>query len=187
MPMLEIRRHSKRDGEQAVHLSQAGVELARWAGTLMGPFEVVAASVAPRTRETAIAMGFAVTVEIPTLPNISEFMVESQQAAREPGGPFTKLARLIERPGPSVVIRCRHCAAYSRALAAQWRHLMTTLGPGDAALVIGHGGHLECGLIALFPEEDHESWGPMFDYMEGARIHYDSSAGHFHDVEIVRM
>lgn len=179
MPMLEIRRHSKRDGEQAVHLSQAGVELARWAGTLMGPFEVVAASVAPRTRETAIAMGFAVTVEIPTLPNISEFMVESQQAARETGGPFTKLARLIERPG---VVQ-----DYSRALTAQWRHLMTTLGPGDAALVIGHGGHLECGLVALFPDEDHDSWGPMFDYMEGARIHYDSGAGHFHDVEIVRM
>jgi hypothetical protein len=179
MPMLEIRRHSKRDGDQAVHLSQAGVELARWAGTLMGPFEVVAASVAPRTRETAIAMGFAVTVEIPTLQNVGEFMAESQQASREVGEPFTRLARLVNRRGA--------VHDYSHALAAQWRHLMTPLNPGDAALVIGHGGHLECGLIALFPDADHDSWGPLFDYMEGARIHYDSSAGRFHDVEIVRM
>ncbi len=179
MPMLEIRRHSKRDGDQAVHLSQAGVELARWAGTLMGPFEVVAASVAPRTRETAIAMGFAVTVEIPTLPQVSEFMVESRQAAHDVGGPFTRLARLVK--GHGVVHE------YSHALVEQWRHLMTPLGPGDAALVIGHGGHLECGLVAMFPDADHDAWGPMFDYMEGARIHYDGSAGLFHDVEIVRI
>ncbi len=68
MPMLEIRRHSKRNGDEAVHLSQEGVELARWSGTLMGPFEIVATSVAPRARETAIAMGFAVTLELPDPP-----------------------------------------------------------------------------------------------------------------------
>ena len=179
MPMLEIRRHSKRDGEEAVHLSQAGVELARWAGTLMGPFEVVAASVAPRTRETAIAMGFAVSLELPTLQNVSEFMTESQKASHDIGAPFTRLARLVNRRGP--------VHDYSHGLAAQWQHLMAPLGPGDAALVIGHGGHLECGLIALFPEADHDSWGPLFDYMEGARVHFDSAAGRFHDVEIVRM
>lgn len=179
MPMLEIRRHSKRIGSEDVHLSQEGVKLARWAGTLMGPFEVVAASVAPRTRETAIAMGFAVSVELPTLQQVSEFMIESQRATHEVGAPFTRLARLVNQRGA--------VHDYSHALAAQWSHLMAPLGPGDAALVIGHGGHLECGLIALFPEADHDSWGPLFDYMEGARIHYDSGAGRFHDVEIVRM
>ncbi|GAB3660559.1 histidine phosphatase family protein [Glycomyces tarimensis] len=179
MPMLEIRRHSKRDGDEAVHLSQEGVELARWAGTLMGPFQIVAASVAPRARETAIAMGFAVNLELPTLKNIEGFMTESQQADREVGAPFTRLARLVNRRGA--------VHDYSHALAGQWQHLMGSIGPGDAALVIGHGGHLECGLIALFPEADHDSWGAMFDYMEGARIHFDSAAGRFHDVELVRM
>lgn len=179
MPMLEIRRHSKRDGDEAVHLSQEGVELARWAGTLMGPFEVVASSIAPRARETAIAMGFAVTLELPVLKNVNDFLVESQSAAQDVGAPFTRLARLVNRRGA--------VHDYSHAMARQWQELMAPLGPGDAALVIGHGGHLECSLISLFPDADHDSWGGLFDYMEGARLHFDGGAGRFHDLELVRM
>ena len=179
MPMLEIRRHSKRENAEAVHLSQEGVELARWAGTLLGPFEVVACSVAPRTRETAIAMGFAVTAELATLPTVREFMVESAQATQISGEPFTRLSRLVKRPG---TVR-----DYSLSLARQWHDLMTPLGPGDAALVIGHGGHLECALVALFPEADHDQWGALFGHMEGARLHFDSDAARFHDVELIRM
>ncbi|WP_157930476.1 histidine phosphatase family protein [Glycomyces xiaoerkulensis] len=179
MPMLEIRRHSKRDSPEAVHLSQAGVELARWAGTMLGPFETVACSVAPRTRETAIAMGFAADRELATLPNIRQFMAESAAAADDVGAPFTRLARLVGRPGP--------VQDYSKAMAAQWQDLMVPLGPGDAALVIGHGGHMECALVSLFPEADHDRWGALFGYMEGARLHFDSEAARFHDVDMVRM
>lgn len=179
MPMLEIRRHSKRNGDEAVHLSQEGVELARWSGTLMGPFQVVATSVAPRARETAIAMGFAVTVELPTLPNVNDFLKESQAAAYDVGAPFTRLARLTGRRGSAV-------SEYSHGLGRQWSELMAPLGAGDAGLVIGHGGHLECALTALFPDAEHDEWGALFDYMEGARLHYDSSAGRFHDIEFVR-
>ncbi|MEU6861426.1 hypothetical protein AB0B28_21435 [Glycomyces sp. NPDC046736] len=179
MPMLEIRRHSKRNGDEAVHLSQEGVELARWSGTLMGPFQVVATSVAPRARETAIAMGFAVTVELPTLANVNAFLQESQKVVAETGAPFTRLAKLVSRRGSAV-------SDYANALAAQWGELMSPLGPGDAGLVIGHGGHLESALVALFPDADHEEWGPLFGYMEGARLHYDTAARRFHDIEVVR-
>lgn len=179
MPMLEIRRHSKRDGDDAVHLSQEGVELARWSGTLMGPFEVVATSVAPRARETAIAMGFAVTTELPTLHNVNAFLQESQAASQDVGAPFTRLARLVHRRGTAV-------NDYSFALARQWAELMAPLGPGDAALVIGHGGHIECALTALFPEAAHDEWGALFGYMEGVRLHYDTAARRFHDIEFVR-
>jgi broad specificity phosphatase PhoE len=179
MPMLEIRRHSKRDGDEAVHLSQEGVELARWSGTLMGPFEVVATSVAPRARETAIAMGFAVTTELPTLHNVNAFLQESQAASQDVGAPFTRLARLVHRRGSAV-------CDYSFALARQWAELMAPLGPGDAGLVIGHGGHIECALVALFPEAAHDEWGALFGYMEGARLHYDTGARRFHDIEFVR-
>jgi len=179
MPMLEIRRHSKRSGDESVHLSQEGVELARWSGTLMGPFQIVAASVAPRTRETAIAMGFAVTVELPTVPNVDAFLRESQSASYDVGAPFTRLARLVNRRGSGV-------NAYAFALARQWGELMSPLGPGDAALVIGHGGHIECALVALFPEAEHDEWGALFGYMEGARLHYDTAARRFHDIEFVR-
>ncbi|WP_460544698.1 histidine phosphatase family protein [Glycomyces halotolerans] len=177
--MLEIRRHSKRDGAESVHLSQEGVELARWAGTLLGPFETVACSVAPRTRETAIAMGFAVTLELPTLPNIGQFMTESAAAAHDVGAPFTRLSRLVGRPG---AVR-----DYSLGMSQQWHQLMAPLGPGDAALVIGHGGHIECALVALFPDADHDEWGALFNYMEGARLHFDSGSERFHDIEMVRM
>ncbi|THV40148.1 hypothetical protein [Glycomyces buryatensis] len=180
MPMLEIRRHSKRSGDEAVHLSQEGVELARWAGTLMGPFEFVASSVAPRARETAIAMGFAVTTELPTLQNVNAFLAESQSAAYDVGAPFTRLARLVHRRGSAV-------CDYSYALAGQWSGLLAKLSPGDSGMIIGHGGHLECALIALFPDADYDEWGNLFDYMEGARLHYDSASGKFHDFEIVRM
>jgi broad specificity phosphatase PhoE len=179
MPMLEIRRHSKRNGDEAVHLSQEGVEMARWSGTLMGPFETVATSVAPRARETAIAMGFAVTLELPTLPNVNGFLQESQAATYDVGAPFTRLARLVNRRG-SVA------SDYAHALARQWSDLMAPLGPGDAALVIGHGGHIECGLVTLFPEANHDEWGALFGYMEGARLHYDAVARRFHDIEFVR-
>ena len=179
MPMLEIRRHSKRNGDEAVHLSQEGVELARWSGTLMGPFEVVATSVAPRARETAIAMGFAVTAELPTLPNVNAFLQESQSASYDVGAPFTRLARLVNRRGGAV-------SDYSHALGRQWGELMAPLGAGDAGLVIGHGGHIECALVALFPEAEHDEWGTLFGYMEGARLHYDTAARRFHDIEFVR-
>lgn len=64
---LEIRRHSLRKNTGGSQLSQAGVELARKLGDSMGPFAVVATSVVPRARETALAMGFAVDQEMVTL------------------------------------------------------------------------------------------------------------------------
>lgn len=178
MPMLEIRRHSKRDGDDAVHLSQEGVELARGAGMSMGPFEIVATSVAPRARETAIAMGFAVTFELPVLKNVNAFVAESASAVHSAGAPFTRMSRLANGFGAA--------RDYSHALAGQFKDLLVQLGPGDAALVIGHGGHLECALTAIFPEAEHESWGSLFGYLEGARLHFDSAAARFYDIEIVR-
>jgi hypothetical protein len=64
MRTIEIRRHSyTKQGEaqgHGSHLSADGVRLAREVGAQIGPFAYVAASVVPRTVETAIAMGFAV-------------------------------------------------------------------------------------------------------------------------------
>src|SRR5712692_7229290 len=60
----EVRRHTytKQGGARGrgSHVSQADVELARSIGASIGPFAYVAASLAPRTLETAVAMGFAV-------------------------------------------------------------------------------------------------------------------------------
>ena len=69
MKMLEIRRHSMRKEGGGSQLSQEGVSLARQLGTSLGPFALVVTSVLPRTRETAIAMGFAVDYELVMLPS----------------------------------------------------------------------------------------------------------------------
>jgi hypothetical protein len=64
MRYLQIRRHAfTKKGEQrghGSHLSHAGVELGRRIGDDLGPAAFVAASLAPRTLETALAMGYAV-------------------------------------------------------------------------------------------------------------------------------
>ncbi|TME27017.1 MAG: histidine phosphatase family protein [Chloroflexi bacterium] len=64
MRTLEVRRHAytKRGAARGrgSHLSQEGIEQARSIGVSMGPFGYVTASLAPRTLETAIALGYAV-------------------------------------------------------------------------------------------------------------------------------
>ena len=72
MTTLEIRRHSLRKNTGGSQLSQEGVDLARKLGESMGPFAVVATSVVPRARETALAMGFAVDQEVVTLSSDEE-------------------------------------------------------------------------------------------------------------------
>ena len=61
MKTIELRRHSFRKQGGGSQLSQQGVTYARHLGATMGPFAYVVTSVVPRARETAIAMGFAVT------------------------------------------------------------------------------------------------------------------------------
>ncbi|HEV8298679.1 MAG TPA: hypothetical protein VGQ20_15340, partial [Acidimicrobiales bacterium] len=62
--VLEVRRHSHtKQGEargRGSSLSRDGVALARVLGARTGPFAYVCTSQAPRTLETALAMGFSV-------------------------------------------------------------------------------------------------------------------------------
>jgi hypothetical protein len=67
MKTLEVRRHSLRKDGAGSQLSQEGVDLARRLGASTGPFARVVTSVVPRARETAIAMGFAVDLELVTM------------------------------------------------------------------------------------------------------------------------
>jgi broad specificity phosphatase PhoE len=174
---LEIRRHSLRKDTGGSQLSQEGVDLARKLGESMGPFAVVATSVVPRARETALAMGFAVDQEVVTLSSDEEGLhaesAESQWWLAE--HPFAALAALIGRGGASY--------RYAHAIAAVWRDLLTPLPADQAALVIGHSGDLEYGLVACFPHADHTRWGRPFDCCEGARLTYSNR---FCDVEFLR-
>jgi broad specificity phosphatase PhoE len=180
MRVLEVRRHSltKRDrgGSQ---LSQEGVDLAREIGESMGPFARVVATVSPRARETAIAMGFAVDFELVTLaldPEIYADVRNSPFWGIQGERFFGELADLVQRDGA--------LGRYAHSLAALWRDLLTPLQDGENVLVISHSGDLETPLVACFPRADHASWGRAFAPCEGARITFDD---HFVDVEFIRL
>jgi broad specificity phosphatase PhoE len=164
MRVLEVRRHSL--VKDHVHLSQAGVDLARRVGQTIGPFDLVYTSHITRTLETALAMGFAVTGQ----SDVPEAIVAEARA--EFGHherwswerPFEGFARLVQQGGAT--------ARLGRAQADAWRAIVRALPEGGRALVISHGSIIEVGLVACFPRHDHAAWGPPFDKCEGARLTY---------------
>lgn len=167
MKTLEIRRHSIRKSGGGSQLSQAGVEYARRLGASLGPFAQVVTSVVPRARETAIAMGFAVDYELVTLASDEDLYAESESSQWwVSSAPFSALAQLIAAQGATW--------RYGHALVALWRDILTGIPDGAAALVIGHSGDLEIGLVACFPHADHRTWGAPFGVCEGARLTFTS-------------
>ena len=180
MPTLEIRRHSLRKYTGGSQLSQAGVELAARVGQSMGDFAVVAASVVPRARETAVAMGYAVDFELVSLCSTENVYAELDTARLwESQHPFAAIAGLIAEGG------AYH--RYAHSLAAMWRDLLTPLADDERALVIGHSGELEIALTACLPEADHRLWGDKFGHCEGARISFEGGHRRFRTVEFLRV
>jgi broad specificity phosphatase PhoE len=176
---LEVRRHSLRKAGGGSQLSQAGVDFARRVGARIGPFDRVAGSVVARTRETAIAMGFAVDEELAPLISHEEAAAAFEAAAWSSAAqPFAALAALVA--GGGAVWR------YASGIAADWRDLVLAMPDGGAALVIGHSGELEAGLVACLPSADHAAWGAAFAPLEGARLTIDGDPPWFKTVEILR-
>ncbi|WP_152360850.1 phosphoglycerate mutase family protein [Microlunatus speluncae] len=177
MPTLEIRRHSLRKNTGGSQLSQEGVELARRIGATMGPYDVVATSVVPRARETAVAMGFAVDQEVVTLGRDPGLYAEAEAALPErTPNPFLALAAAIDLGGAYHL--------YAHSIAALWRDLMTPLAADQSALVVGHSGELEAALVACVPDADYAEWGGFFGCCEGARLTFTNR---FTEVEFLRL
>ena len=176
MKMLEIRRHSMRKEGGGSQLSQEGVSLARQLGTTLGPFALVVTSVLPRTRETAIAMGFAVDYELVMLPSDTAVYYEAETSRWwEATAPFAALAQLVAMYAAT--------ARHAHTIAGHWRDICTALPDGSSALLIGHSGDLEMGLIACLPTADYPAWGKPFAYCEGARLHFTN---HFTMLDLLR-
>lgn len=178
MSVLEIRRHSMRKNGGGSQLSQEGVGLARRLGAEMGPYELVAATVSPRSRETAIAMGFAVDHELVTL-TAGEGVYTATEESRwwQAERPFAELAKVIAGE--------QDYHHYAHAVAELWRDLLTPLAKDAAVLVIGHSGSLEAGLVAALPAADHTTWGGPFSHCEGARLTFEQ--GRFTGVDLIRL
>jgi broad specificity phosphatase PhoE len=65
-----------------------------------------------------------------------------------------------------------------------WTGVVEAVPDGAAALVIGHGGGIEPGLVACLPDADYESWGMPFGHCDGARLGFDD--GRFVSVQFRR-
>jgi broad specificity phosphatase PhoE len=179
MRWLEVRRHSltRKDAARGrgSALSAEGVALARLVGSTLGPFGYVVTSSSPRAVETAVAMGFAVddTVELPSGYVTGE--VEHHEQWRWPR-PYRTYAELIARPSG--------IAAVAEAHRRVWTSVVELVPAGAAALVVGHGGGIEPGLVACLPGADHGSWGAPLAHCDGARLGFD--AGRFVGVRFLR-
>ena len=172
MKTIEIRRHSIRS-QPGNHLNQSGVTLARLVGENLGPFDRVVTSPLPRALETAIAMGFAVDEQIELMSSYSD-SVEREISWPQP---FRAYARAV-KPGTAA-------GRYASQLAEYYQELAAYLAEGRAALVVNHGGVLELGIVASFPDANYEAWGKAVDYCEGARLFWE--AGTCVNAELLRV
>src|SRR6266511_926934 len=168
MRWLEVRRHSltRKDSARGrgSHLSAEGVALARLVGESLGPFASVVTSASPRAIETAVAMGFAVddTVELPSGYVPGE--VDRHEQWRWPR-PYRTYAELLGRGGG--------LATVAEAHRRIWTSVVAAVPDGAAALVVGHGGGIEPGLVACLPDADYQSWGGPFGHCDGARLSFN--------------
>jgi hypothetical protein len=142
MRWLEVRRHSltKKGSarDRGSHLSADGVALAPLVGE---------------------PLGFAVddTVELPWGHVSGE--VDHHDQWRWPR-PHRSYAELIGRGGGLASVAETHRRIWTSVVAA--------VPDGAAALVVGHGGGIEQGLVACLPDADHEWWGAPFGPCDGA-------------------
>ncbi len=165
MKSLELRRHStRRQGTE--HLSQEGVTLARQIGVSMGPFTRVICSPSSWTYETAIAMGYAVDEQYAPVPFTDE---EYQELDRIMPPESTFRERSYQMRTHPLGRR------YAEALKNQWEQVAVSLEEGEAALVITHGGYIDCSAVACLPSADHGAWGPNFGHCEGIRLEFDQT------------
>ena len=172
MKTIEIRRHSRRSIPGA-HLSQEGVTLARRIGEGLGPFERVVTSTLPRAFETAIAMGFAVNEQVELMSTYGDAV---EQEVPWPQS-FAAYAKAVKRD--------KSAGHYAKQLSRFYAQVADSLTENGAALVINHGGIVELGVVASFPDADYESWGEEVDYCEGARLFWHD--GKFVGAELLRI
>lgn len=156
---IEIRRHAERH-KPGHNLNPRGVARARNASARDRAFALVVATPIPRAVQTAVAMGHAVDEEDWTMATMGGAM----DAFPWQDG-FSAMQRAL-RADPVA-------AAYATHQRAQLRHWLGRVPPGEAALVVSHGGIAEIGIISLLGETDAGPLGASLDYCEGARLEID--------------
>lgn len=163
MRVIEHRRHSRRD-PGSVHLSSAGVELARRLGPTLGRFDRAVSSPKPRAIETVEALGFpldATIDELAILPDDAGLAMDAESPRT-----FADYVRLVGHH-PEMT-------RYAHRQAALMRSELEQVPEGGRLLMISHAGVLEFGAAACRPS-DARTWGATADVLEGVRLTLDRS------------
>lgn len=158
--LLEIRRHAERT-KPGQNLSRAGIDRARVAGASDLAFARIVTSPSPRAVQTAVAMGYPVDQEESVLQSFGSAV----SALIEWNVGFASWQRSVAE---SPVL-----TAFATTQAAIWRQVLTDILPGQAALIVTHGGMIESGVMAMAPACDWSLAGEALDYLEGVRLWFD--------------
>ena len=145
-------------------LSQDGVNLARYVGSTLGPYERIVTSALPRAIQTAVAMGFAVTETVETLGPIDERIVRKMRWPNDLDAISDILAQSPEY------------AALAESQASLWEEIAARLSNGGGGLIITHGAILELGVVASLGRSNQAIAGEAFAYCEGVRLYFGDHA-----------
>ena len=159
MKTLEVRRHTMRT-KPNLHISPAGIALAKWVGKSQTGFDYVVTSELERAIQTAQAMGHKV--------NHTEYDLGFLPAAifKHVGWPlpFLQMAKTIKHS---------QVAAYAQKQLSIWQNVIKKTPANGKALIINHGLIIELPMMASLPNADHSQWGQAIGYCEGIRLTFD--------------
>ena len=163
MRSVYVLRHSAREPYD-VHLSQAGVRLAREIGESLGPMARVCSSPAQRCIETAVALGFAVQEERDelALPDDDALALELDAI-----GDFADAVRLSQHG--------EHVPAYAGRLGEFVRTIVDGLYDHEDALLVTHGGIVEV-IAAALAGSASARLGDGAGYCDGVRLMTEDGA-----------
>jgi broad specificity phosphatase PhoE len=159
MKTIEIRRHAERH-KPGDNLNARGVARARNASGRDRYYALVVTSPVPRAIQTAVAMGHSVDEEDWTMASMGGAMTDFPW-----DDSFAAMQRAIRTD--------RAAAAYAELQALQLRAFLARVQPGEAVLVVNHGGIAEAGILGLLGDIDAAPLGPSLDTCEGARLELD--------------
>ncbi len=157
--VVEIRRHAERH-KPGDNLNRRGVARARNASARDRAFALVVTSPVARAVQTAVAMGHSVDEEDWTMATM--------------GGALGDFPWDVSFAAMQQAIRTNPvAAAWAAHQTAQLRYWLSRIDPGEALLVVNHGGIAEAGVIGLLGDVDASPLGRLFDTCEGARLELD--------------
>jgi broad specificity phosphatase PhoE len=169
---IEIRRHAERH-KPGDNLNARGVARARNASARGRSFARVVTSPIPRAVQTAVAMGHSVDADNWVLASMGERVSQALNFEDD----FAVMQNTIRTD--------RAAGLYAELQALEMRHDLFRVEPGEAVLVVSHGGIAEAGIIGLLDGVDVAAFGPSLDYCEGARLEF--AGGRCRRVQLLRF